>query len=97
MLPGSPAAYQVGIGDQHAGGVFMRTQYAYRLSALYHQGLVFIKVAQAFQDLIKTLPVAGSLADTAINDQIFGTFSHFGIQVILDHTVGSLGYPIFTM
>src|SRR5690606_521430 len=51
------------------------------------------QVAQALQYFIKALPVAGSLAYTAIYHQVFRALSHFGVQVVLYHAVSCFAYP----
>ena len=44
-------------------------------------------------DLLEALPVAGRLADTAVNDQVVGSLGDLRIEIVHDHPQGRLGQP----
>ena len=93
MLPGGPLGHQVGVGDQHPRGINMGAEHTHRLARLHQQRLVIAQRFQAGQDGLKTVPVAGGLADAAVDHQRLGVLGHFGVEVVLQHAVGGLGQP----
>ena len=72
----------------------MRTQHTHGLATLHHQRFILVQIYKALQYLIKRLPVTGRLTNATIYHQVFRALCHFRVQVILYHSVSSLGYPI---
>ena len=48
---------------------------------------------QAFDDRVEAFPVAGRLADAAVNDEVLGTLGHLGVEVVHDHAQRGFGQP----
>ncbi len=84
-FPVCPVRNQIGIGNQDAGGIGMGFKYSNRLARLNQQGFIFFEPLENLDDFVVTLPIAGSSTDTAIDDQLFGTFCDLRIEIIHQH------------
>jgi hypothetical protein len=58
MVPVGPVRHEVGIGDQDARRVLVRTKHADRLARLDEQGLVVLELCAARDDAVEALPVS---------------------------------------
>ena len=97
VLLGGPVGHDVGVGDEHARGVGVSAEDGHRLAALDKQRLVVFQLAQAAQDGVEGLPVAGRPAAAAVDDQVLRVVGHLGVEVVLDHAIGGLLQPAFTV
>ena len=97
MIPVCPIGYQLRIADQHPRRVLVRRQNGNRFSALNHQRFIVVQVQQSPTDIVKRRPIARCLSQTAVYNQIFRTFSHFGIQVVVQHAICRFLNPTFTI
>ena len=86
-----------GAGDQHPRRILVRRQNGNRFSALNHQRFIVVQVQQSPTDIVKRRPIARCLSQTAVYNQIFRTFSHFGIQVVVQHAICRFLNPTFTI
>ena len=93
LVPGGPARDQVGVGDQHPGGVLVGAEHAHRLAALDQQRLVVAQPLQRGDDGGIALPVARRLARPAVDHQILGALGHLGVEVVLQHPQRRLLVP----
>ena len=73
----------------------MGLKYNHGLARLHQQGFIFLQVLERFKDRIERLPRARRLAASAIDDELFGLFGYFRVEVVLDHTVGGFAEPVF--
>src|SRR5262245_35459601 len=88
-------ADEVRIGDEYARRVFVSAKDADWFARLHQQRLIILQIAQASQDCIEGLPVARSSARASVDDQVVRTFGHFRVEIIHQHSQGSLLYPAF--
>ena len=95
MLPAGPVRHQVGVGDQHAGGVAVGLEHADRLTGLHQQGFVIVQIGEALDDLVVALPVARRAADTAVHHQFLGVLGHLRVEVVHQHAQRRFGQPAF--
>ena len=97
VLPGGPLGHQIGIGNQHPRRARVGAKHAHRFARLHQQGLVRLEFAQRIQNGIEAGPVARRFANAAVHHEFIGVFCHGRIQVVLDHAVGRLDFPIGTV
>ena len=94
FFPGSPVRYQMRIGDQHAWAVFECSENTDRFAGLNQQSFIIIQVFQTAHDGMVAIPVAGGLAGTAVNYQLFRFFGYLGIEIVFQHTHSRLAMPV---
>ena len=82
MVPCGPMGHQIGIGNQHARGVFVSFKHAHRFSRLHQKSLVLLERFEAVNDRIKILPAARRASNAAINHQFMGIFRHAGMKIV---------------
>ena len=75
--------HDVGVGHHHARGQAVGAEDGNRHAGLDGQGLVVLQVQQGIDDGVVRFPVAGALADPAIDDQTLGLFSV--LHVVFEH------------
>ena len=80
-----PMRHEVGVGDQDARRVRVRAKHADGLAGLHKQRLVGFELAQARNDAVETVPVAGSTADAAVDDELTRLLRHLRIEVVHEH------------
>ena len=85
VFPVGPGRHQVRVGNQNARRIGMRAEYADRLAGLHQQGFLVAEFPEAFDDSVEALPVAGSLADAAIHDQVLRSLGDIGVEIVHDH------------
>ena len=93
VLPVGPVGHQVGVGQQHPGGVGVGLEHAHRLAGLDQQGFVIFQTGQHLGNAVKAGPVAGGTTDAAVHHQILGALGHVRVQVVVQHAVGGFGEP----
>jgi hypothetical protein len=54
-------------------------------SRLNEKGFVVFQGFEAFDDRMETVPIAGGLPGSPIDDQVLGIFRHLGVQVVHQH------------
>ncbi|OPZ67232.1 MAG: hypothetical protein BWY82_02845 [Verrucomicrobia bacterium ADurb.Bin474] len=86
---------QIRVGDQYARRIRMGFEDRHRLAGLDEKRLIIFQLAQSIQNSIESLPAASGFSLTSIDNQIHWTFSHFGVQIVLDHAVGGFCKPGF--
>ena len=74
--------YQIGICNQHAWRVFVRTENPHRLSRLHQQRFVGLEVLQTCDYLVEIFPGAGSTANPAINHKGMRILGNIRVQII---------------
>ncbi|MNC07674.1 hypothetical protein D3C75_552300 [compost metagenome] len=82
VFPGCPVWHQVGVGDQHARGIFMGFKHADRLTGLHQQGLVVFQFGERGNHRVIALPVARRPANAAVHHQLVRILRHVGIEVV---------------
>uniref|UniRef100_A0A0N4ZGP7 LigA n=1 Tax=Parastrongyloides trichosuri TaxID=131310 RepID=A0A0N4ZGP7_PARTI len=85
VVPVGPVRHQVGVGDQHARRVDMGAEHADRLARLDHQRLVGFQFLELVDDGVERLPVAGRLADAAIDHQLMRALGDIRVQIVHQH------------
>ncbi len=65
----------------------------HRLARLDEKCLVSVHRLQAVKNGVKALPIAGSLASSAVHHQVLRAFGDFWIEVVLDHPVWRFELP----
>ena len=96
VFPIGPLRDQVGVREQNPWRTGMGAEHAHRLARLDQQGFIRLERTQTVQYGVKTWPVARCLANTAIDDELIRVFSHFRVEVVLQHAVGRLNLPVGT-
>ena len=79
LFPVVPVADKVGIAEENARCVLVRTKNGDRFAGLYQEGLITFQGAEGFDDSVEAIPVAGGLSCAAIDDQVLRLFGHIGI------------------
>jgi hypothetical protein len=97
VLPVRPRRDEIGIGNQDARRIRVRFEYAYRLARLHQQCLVARKPSERRDDGVEAIPVAGRLADAAVNHQVFRSLRDFRVEIVHDHAQRRLGQPAFRL
>jgi len=69
VLPVRPVRDEVGIGNQHARGVFVGGKHANGFAGLDEEGFIVFEAFQGFDNPVETLPIPSSTANAAIDDQ----------------------------
>ena len=85
LLPGRPLRDQVGVGDEHPRGPFVRSQDTDGLAGLDQQGLVVLEVLERFDDRGVGVPAPGGAAGTAVDDELVRMFGHLRVEVVHQH------------
>ena len=93
MLPGRPAADEVGIGDQHAWCPGVRPEDADGLAALDEQRLVVGEAAQLADDRLVRLPAPRRATRAAIDHEVVRVLGDLRVQVVHEHPEGRLLAP----
>ena len=93
LLPGGPLRDQVGVGDEHSWGPFVRPHDPDGLAGLDQEGLVLLEVLQAGDDRGVGVPAAGGAAGAAVDDELLGVLGHLGVEVVHEHAHGGLLRP----
>ena len=95
MIPRRPMRHEVGVGDQHARGIFMGAEHANRFAGLHQQSFIVVQRFQRGDDLVKILPCPRRPTDAAVNHQFMRVFRHIRVQVVHQHPHRGLGQPAF--
>ena len=95
LLPVRPVANQVGVADEHARRIVVRTKNRDRLARLHQQRLVVLEQAKGVHDGVVALPVASGAAGSAIHDEVLGTLGDFLVEVVHQHAHGGFLRPSF--
>ncbi len=93
MLPVGPAGDQVGVGEQHPGRIGVGAENPDRLAGLDEKGFLIAQLTQRGHDLAIGPPVAGGLADAAVDHQVLRPLGHLGIEVVHQHAQRGFGQP----
>ena len=93
ILPVGPVADQVGVGEQHTGRPYVRTEDADRLAGLHQHRLVSLQGPQSADDRVEGLPAAHGATGAAVDNEVVGMFRDLGVEVVHQHAKGSLLPP----
>src|SRR3990172_1803104 len=93
VLPRGPAADEIRVGDEDAGGVRVRPEHGDGLATLDQQRLVVLEGAERRDNRVEALPVARGLARAAVDDELARPFGHVGIEVVHQHAQGGFLLP----
>ena len=75
----------------------MRAKNSNGFAGLHQQRFVIFERAEGIDDGLIAIPVAGRLATSAVDDQVFGLLGHFRVEVVHQHTQRRFlagGHPI---
>ena len=95
IFPVAPVADEIRIGDEHARGVGVGAKNSHRLAGLNEQCFVVFERAERIDDGVVTIPVASSLAASAVDDQVFWLFGDFRVEVVHQHAESRFLLPAF--
>ncbi len=93
MLPVGPAGDQIGVGEQYPGCIGVSAEDPDRLAGLDEQGFFIAQLTQRGHDLAIGPPVAGGLADAAVDHEVLRPLGHLGIEVVHQHAQRRFGQP----
>ena len=85
VIPIRPMGHQIGIGDQHTGGVRVGLKDANGFARLHQQCLIVFQCLQRCDDLIEIIPGPRRPANAAIDNQLMRVLGHVGMQVVHQH------------
>ena len=97
VVPVSPFADEVGVGDDDAGRHVVGREDADGLAGLDQQRFLVAEVLELVNDGVETLPVPGRLADAAVDDEILRALGDFGIEVVHQAAEGRFLLPAFAV
>ena len=95
VLLRGPVGHEIAVGDHDAGRIGGGFDDADGLARLHEERFIGLEFAEAVDDGIKALPVAGGLASATIDDQRAGLLGHFRVEVVHEHAQRGLGLPGF--
>lgn len=95
VFPRRPVRHQVGVGNQHAGRIFMGFEYADRFAGLHQQRFVVFEIRQRLNNGVIARPVARGAAYAAVDHQLVGIFRYLRIKVVHQHAQRCFGEPAF--
>ena len=93
LLPCRPRRDQIRVRDQDPRRIDVGSKHPDRLARLDEQRLVVAQLAEARDDRLVGLPVPCSLADSAIDDEVFGSLGHLGVEIVHQHAQRRLRQP----
>jgi hypothetical protein len=93
VLPGRPAADQVGVGDEDPGRLVVGLPHADRAARLHQQGLVALEPPQLADDRVVVGPRPRGLAQAAVDDEIARPLGDVGVEVVHEHAQRRLLRP----
>jgi hypothetical protein len=93
VLPGGPAADQVGVGDQHPRRLVVGLPHADRRPDCTKQRLVALEPPQLAHDRVVVGPRPRRLAEPAVDDQLARALGDVGIEVVHQHAQRGLLRP----
>ena len=93
LVPVRPIGYQVGVGDQHPRRPFVRAHDADRLARLDEHRLVALERGERAQHRPVRIPRTGGPPGAAVDDEPVRVLGDLGVEVVLQHPVGSLLRP----
>jgi hypothetical protein len=64
-----------------------------RFAGLDKEGLVVLKVVERAHDRVVRFPGTGCATGAAVDDEVLGTLSHLGVEVVHEHALGGFGLP----
>ncbi len=71
----------------------MSFEHAHGFAGLHQQSFIYVQLFQTFHDGVEAAPVACSPSDASIDDQRFGMFGDFRVEVVHQHAQGCFGEP----
>ena len=74
-----------GVGDDDSGRPRMRAEDCDRLSRLHDQRFVVLEPLEGGDDGVEGSPAARGASRSAVDDEIFGTFGDFWVEVVHQH------------
>ena len=95
LLPVGKMADEIRVGDEHARRVVVRLEHSHRLARLHQQRLVVRETLQRVDDGVIAIPIAGSFARTAVDDQILRALGNFLVKIVHQHAHGCFLLPTF--
>ena len=95
ISPVAPVADEIGIGDKHARSVGVRAKNTDGLAGLDQESFVIFERTERGDDGVVGTPIASGFAAAAVDDQVFGLFGDFGIEVVHQHAQGGFLLPAF--
>jgi hypothetical protein len=81
LVPVGPVADEVAVGEQHARRIDVGAEHADALARLHEHRLVGLQATQRREDLLQRLGVARRLAETAVDDELFGILGNLGSRL----------------
>ncbi len=95
LVPVRPIRHQVRVGQQHARGGLVGLEHRHGLARLDEQRLLVAELLELAHDRVVARPVAGGLADPAVDDQLGRLLGDVGMQVVLEHAQRGFLLPAF--
>ncbi len=93
FVPVRPVAHQVGVGDQHAWRFRSSAKNAHRPPRLHQQRFVVFERTKRAHNRVECLPASRRAAGAAVHDQLVRLFSHFRVQIVMQHAQGGFLVP----
>lgn len=93
VLPVSPVAHEVGVGDENARCPLVGLPDAYRLAGLHEQGFVGLEILKGLYDGIEGFPATCGTAGATVDHEVLGTLGNLWVKVIHEHAQRGFGLP----
>jgi len=95
VLPGSPFADEIGVGDENAWSEIVRGKDGNGFTRLDEESFFVAELLKLADDGVEGLPVTRGATDAAIDDQVGGTLGDFGVEVVHEAAECGLLLPTF--
>src|ERR1700756_1785675 len=86
MIPVGPIRNKLAVADKYPWCIFMCFHDSYWLATLNKQSFIILQNFKCSDDCIECFEISCSLAPATVHNELIGSFSHFGIEIVKKHS-----------